>query len=314
MTDKQKATNSAPKKSQQQLNAEKALNAGLYNVQPTGPKECELEQRPQSVNKRRRVSHGMDMDSILCSVAKFVAELFGCMAVAFVLPIRDLFLVAGLADPGFIAAAGMRAAVTIAMMLAMMIFKAGHLNPIYTVMQWCCEQDMWSVKTLVDYFLILLGQFFGYLFGAWIVSAFFAAPLSCTVINPLAGNGFGYLFEAFGQLFLIFAFALAVHRKTSAMTGVLGVAALEFAFVATFAPLTGGSFNFFRSLGVALVLGGTCNDSLGIYVGAMFSAVVVAIVVLMFILRSKYSATDGHEIVVYDPPPIVVKEGQEKDC
>jgi len=296
---------------QQQINAQKALHNNLFNATPqlaTGPENIP----PQPVRRSRRCEKGMSWERIQCIIAKFAAELFGCWAIGFVLPIRDFFIFAGLADPGFIAAAAMRSAVTIGLMLGMMMFKAGHFNPIYTVVQWLCEPKRWEFDTIAEYLAMLLGQFFGYLFAAWIVSAFVFAPLSCTVINPLIGNGFGYLFESLGHLFLLFVFALAVHKRTAAMTGVIGLGAVEFGWVATFGPLTGGSFNFLRSVGVALVQGSPCSNSLGFYVAAMGTALIVGVVVLLFVLPRKVASTEGHELIIYDPPPIEVSQDQKK--
>lgn len=303
--------------SQQQINAQKALQNNMFAATPlapmqlpTGPKDCPPPQRVRRCPRRER---GMSWLRIRTILAKFAAELFGCMAIGFVLPIRDFFILAGLADPGFVAAAAMRSAVTVGLMLAMMMFKAGHFNPIYTVIQWLCEEQRWELETITDYLAMWIGQFFGYLFSAWIVSAFLAAPLSCTIINPLVGNGFGYLFESLGHLFLVFVFALAVHRRTAAMTGVIGLGAAEFAWVASFGPLTGGSFNFFRSLGVALVQGAPCTNSLGYYVAAMFTALVVGVVVLIFVLSRKVSSSEGHEITIYDPPPMEIVQEEKKN-
>lgn len=224
------------------------------------------------------------LQKILAAIA---AELVGTFAIGLVLALSDYYVFGGFGNPGLIANAAVRSAVTAGLMLAFIQFYAGQFNPMYTVLGWCHEKKMWQLDIIGCYLGRCLGQFLGFLFSAWLISAILPAPISCTQVNSLFGNGFAYLFETLGSVFLIHVWVLAVYRKTSGMTGVLGLAAAEFALVAAFAPITGGSLNLFRSLGVGLVRGSACNSSIGIYVGSMFTAVVVSIVLLMYIFPAK---------------------------
>lgn len=268
---------------------------------------------PQCARVRPCRNGGIEWWRVQCVSAVIFAELVGTFFIGLALAVRDYYVFAGLADVGPVVAAAIRASASVGVMLAFLpVFYSGNFNPMYTVIKWCCERRMWYMETLGEYFGRLLGQFLGFLFAAWLVSAVTAAPLSCTLVNPLVGNGYGFLFEFLGSLVLIHVYVLAVARKTSGLTGVLGLGLAEFAIVAAFAPLTGGSFNFFRSLGVALVQGSACSTGLGVYIGSMFAALIVAAVMLYYIFPAKCAPKveiNTVKLTVHDQPmqPVPLK-------
>lgn len=271
--------------------------------------------RPQACPPRRCAPNpcdGIEWWRIQCMASKFFAELVGTFMIGIVLAIGDLYVFAGEASPGRIVQAFAIAAIATGLRYAFIQFHAGHFNPAYTFLQWCCDRKRWDWYCIGDHLILLLGQFLGFLFAAWLVSAITPAPLSCTVILPAFGNGFGFLFESLAILFLIHVFVLAVHRKNSGMYGVLGLGLAEFASIAALAPVTGGSINFFRSLGTALVQGAPCTTSLGIYVGAMFAAIVVSIVFLLWIFPAKCASTNN-TVTIEVPPPQMVCDNRGGD-
>lgn len=268
---------------------------------------------PQACAPRRcqpNPCDGVEWWRIQCWAAKFFAELVGVFFIMLAAGIRDLYVFAGLPDPGFVVQAAAIALVATGLRFAFVHFHAGHFNPAYTFMQWCCDRKRWDWYVIGDHLLIWIGQFVGFLLGAWLLSAVTPPALSCTVILPALGNGLGTLFEGLGTLVLIHVFVLAVHRRTSGMTGIIGLGFAELSLIAVFSPITGGSLNFFRSLGVALVLGGTCNDSLGYYIAATVAAIVLAVLLLMFIFPQK-CANSGNTVTIEVPPPQVVCDDAE---
>lgn len=302
------------KKAQEVLSAKAGQSASPFannrNTMATGPQQPS-QQRPMYCPPRDRCPRdpcdGIDWDHMRCGFAKFMAELAGTFIIGIVVALRDTQLLGGFADPGPIALGFAIALVATGFRLAFMPFGAGHFNPAYTFMQWCCEKKLWDFWIIGNYIALLLGQFLGFLLSAWLISAVVAAPLSCTIINPLVGNGFGFLFESLAILLLIHIFVLVVHNHMSSMMnaiGVLGLGFAEFALIAGLSGISGGSINFFRSTGVALVQGAPCTSSLGIYVGALFAAVAVAIVFLLWVFPAKCASQVEKTVIEHhDRPP-----------
>lgn len=253
---------------------------------------------------------GVDWDRMRCTFAKFMAELVGTFFIGIVIALRDTQVFGGFVDPGPITLAFAIALVATGLRLPFMAFDAGHFNPAYTFMHWCCQQNLWDFWIIGDYLALLLGQFLGFLLAAWLWSAIIFAPLSCTIINPVFGNGFGFLFEFFAIVALIHIFVLVVHSHMSSAVnsiGVIGLGFAEFAFMAALSGVTGGSINFFRSVGVALVQGSPCTSSLGIYVGALFAAVALSIVLLMWVFPSFCASKIEKTVIEHHPTPLVKK-------
>jgi len=272
--------------------------AGNYGTMPPPPPPQMQQQRPGTTvpscyeppvacQPRPECDQSIDLWRLACLLAIFASEFVGSFAIGLAFSLRDFWVGVGLADPGFVLQAGAAAAISVGMILAFLPFHSGHFNPMFTFVAWCCVPKKYSLTKIGEHLIRWLGQFLGYLIAAWVASALFAIPLTCTVINPLVGNGFAYLFETLGSVFLLHIFVLAAQRKQSGMMGILGLALAIFSLLVTFAPLTGGSFNFFRSTGVALVVGGGCGSSLGIYVLSMITALVVSITLLSAVFPEK---------------------------
>ena len=300
------------KKAQEVLSVKAGQNVSPFannrNSMTTGPQQC--APRPMSCPPRQRCARdpcdGIDWDHVRCMFAKLMAEIVGTFMIGLSVSVRDTQLFGGFADPGPIVQALLIALIATGFRLAFMPFGAGHFNPAYTFMQWCCEDKLWDFWVIGNYITLWLGQFLGFLLSAWLISAILLAPLSCTIINPLVGNGLGFVLEWIVILTLILIFVLVVHNHMSSMMnaiGVLGLGFSEFAAIALLSGLTGGSINFFRSVGVALVQGAPCTASLGIYVGALFAAVAIAIVFLLWVFPSKCASRIEKTVIEHHDRP-----------
>jgi len=301
------------KKAQEVLSAKAGQNVSPFannrNTLSTGPQQ--QPQRPMYCPPPRErcvrdPCDGIDWDHMRCGFSKLMAEIAGTFFIGLVVALRDTQLLGGFVDPGPITLAFAIALVSTGFRLAFMPFGAGHFNPAYTIMQWCCEKKLWDFWIIGNYIALLLGQFLGFLLSAWLISAILPAPLSCNIINPLVGNGFGFLVEAIAILALIHIFILVVHNHMSSMMnaiGVLGLGFSEFALMAALSGLSGGSINFFRSVGVGLVQGTPCTSSLGIYVGALFAAVAVSIVFLLWVFPAKCASQVEKTVIEHHDRP-----------
>ena len=250
--------------------------------------------------------YGPELWRVWVVIARIMAELVGCFFIGWAIGIRDIWVSNGAGDPGAIAQSAVRALVTLGVIFPMMVFHAGHFNPLFTLIDWMCHPCRWHLETIGIYLGYWLGQFLGFLLAALFVHGGVGGPslLSCTIIKPSFGNGFGFLYEWVGLTALGLIFALAVHRKGSNLLGVVGLVAADFALVAAFQPATGGSLNLFRSIGVALVEGGACGNSLGMYVGALFAAAATDLLLLYFIFsarclpKAEPAEMHGHKSVI----------------
>jgi len=259
------------------------------NMAQIGCPQHNMGGMPMRVPMHMQPDYGIDMWRVWYIVARIMSELVGCFFIGWAIGVRDIWVSNGAGDPGIIAQAAVRVLVAMGFVFPMMLFKAGHFNPIFTVLAWAHEVNRWGLEPIGIYLGYWLGQFLGFLLGALFVHGGVGGPalLGCTVIRPAFGNGYGFLYEWVGTTALAVVFALAVHRPGANPLGVAGLLAVDFGLVVAIAPATGGSLNLFRSLGVALIEGGNCGNSLGIYVGAMFAAAATAILLLLFIFPAK---------------------------
>ena len=246
---------------------------------------------------RRRggdMSSGFPMWRMWCILATLMAELVGVFFVGLTFGVRDMYVAVGQPDPGFFFPALVQAGTIIGVMAAFSKLHAGHLNPAFTIIDWLCKKNMWNTPVIAVGLGMLLMQFLGYLFAAWLVQAVQLAPpaaplttFSCTVINPLVGNGLGFALESIFLLALIFINVMTMQRKTVGVVGILALGLATFAALALLGPLTGASLNLMRSIGFALVFGSPCADSLGLYTGVLFAALVVAVIFMKWIFPAK---------------------------
>lgn len=232
---------------------------------------------------------GIDMWRVWCVIARLMAELVGSFFIAWAAGIRDIWVANGAGDPGPIAQNAAIVLVLLGFVYAFSPFKAGHFNPAITLIAWACETTRWQLQTIGIYLGYWLAQFIGYLLGALLTHSAIGGPalLQCTVIRPSLGNGFGFVFEFVGITALCLIYSLAVQRKGVSLITTIGLMAALFGLLITIAPASGGSLNLFRSIGPALVEGGACGNSLGIYAGALFAGVATAILMLLFIFPAK---------------------------
>jgi len=164
-------------------------------------------------------------------------------------------------------------------------FGAGRFNPAITLLAWLCDAEPFSVNSIIRYLSEWVAQFIGFLAAAFLAQAITGgAPLGCTNVNPALGTSAGaaqalaFVLEFLALLLILHTVALAGLRRKGPLT-TLAIGAEFGIFIGIFGPVTGGSFNLFRTLGVGIAEGCLGADIWVYIVSFVLAPIITALLV-----------------------------------
>ena len=214
-------------------------------------------------------------------VRKLAAELIGtAILVYFAVGVATLSFGFGIAGTSF--AAGLVAtALAFGLVLLALAYVLGpisgcHINPAVTIGVWLSGRI--PLREAIGYWVV---QFAGGILGALLLWATFnCSPLYRTSIQGLGANGYGplshirinaggaFLAEVILTALLVFAVLGATSKTANAATAgiVIGFSLTTVLLIGI--PITGGSVNPARSLGPALIVGGTALSQVWTFIVA----------------------------------------------
>lgn len=137
------------------------------------------------------------------------------------------------------------------------------------------------LRTLICMAGSLGGYFIGHAIAMSIVS--FDISGASTLTNVTFGPDF--YFEFIGMLLICHVFLFS-SREFWGVWGVVGIAVLQGALIAAFGPVTGGSFNFWRTLAVGALEGNLGATGWGAKLLATFVAPILTVIIKMLLYSS----------------------------
>jgi len=229
--------------------------------------------------RERRDSARMQFKWLLCWLGYTFAELFGSLLL--------VFLAAGAADHILLGGGVLPSAQVVGVYFAVVLFpliftlaqfKSGDFNPAISLASYVNSlfENGWDLKPFVVLISKLAAQFLGALLGAWLLSWFTvggtAGANSVTV--PTLAFGRAIFLEVLGTAIIVL---FAILGKGGIALKSLSMAVLIGLLVSLGAPLSGGSFNFFRTLGPAIVQN-TFVGVASVYLVGWLAGVAVALI------------------------------------
>ena len=241
--------------------------------------------------RERRENARMQFKWLLCWLGYTFAELFGSLVLVFLAAgATDHILLGGGVAPSAQVVGVYFAVVLFPLIFTLSQFKSGDFNPAISLGVYLNSlfENGWDLKPFVVLISKLVAQFLGALIGAWLLSWFTTAAAaganSVTALGALA-VGRAIFLEILGTAAIVL---FAILGKGGIALKSLSMAVLIGALVSLAAPLSGGSFNFFRTLGPAIVQGTYVNVASVYLVGFLGGVAVALILKFIFFDAQRY--------------------------